>query len=50
MKKKLKDKGFARAVSRDDIRTGAAELEVELDAHIANVITALRDVSGELGL
>ena len=50
VKKKLKDKAFARAVSRDDIRDGASELGVELDAHIGNVITAMRGISNDLGL
>ena len=40
--KKMKDKAFARAVNRDDIRQGAAELGVALDAHIAFCIDALR--------
>lgn len=50
VKKKLKDKAFARGVSRDDIRQGAAELGVELDEHIAFCINALRPVEAELGL
>jgi len=50
VQKKLKDKAFARAVSRDDIRLGAAELEVPLDEHIGFVIRALRPVEGILGL
>jgi putative nucleotidyltransferase with HDIG domain len=50
VKKKLKDAGFARAVSRDDIRNGATELGVELDTHIANVIEALTEGAGDLGL
>ncbi|MEM6337567.1 MAG: HAD family hydrolase, partial [Bacteroidota bacterium] len=41
VKKKLKDKAFAAAVSRDDIRQGAEELGVDLDTHIARVIEAL---------
>lgn len=48
--KKLKDKGFARGVSRDDVRNGAAELDVPLDALIADVLTALRPHERELGL
>jgi putative nucleotidyltransferase with HDIG domain len=50
VKKKLKDKGFARAVSRDDIRQGAEELGVELDAHIGFVVEALRPEEERLGL
>ena len=49
VKKKLKDKAFARAVSREDIHKGAEELGVPLDEHIGNVITALKARSGELG-
>ena len=48
--KKLKDKAFAAAVSRDDIRNGAEELGVELDIHIANVITAMQMDATRLGL
>ena len=48
--KKLKDKAFARGVSRDDVRLGAAELGVPLDELIAEVITALRPHQAELGL
>lgn len=50
VKKKLKDKAFARGVNRDDIRLGAEELEVELDTHIENVIAALALAASELGL
>ncbi|NIY14806.1 MAG: HAD family hydrolase, partial [Nitrospinaceae bacterium] len=42
VKKKMKDKAFAAAVSRDDIRKGAEDLGVELDEHIANVIAGMR--------
>lgn len=48
--KKLKDKAFAAAVNRDDIRMGAEELEVELDVHIVNVITAMQADATRLGL
>jgi putative nucleotidyltransferase with HDIG domain len=48
--KKLKDRAFAAAVSRDDIRQGAEELGVDLSAHIENVIEALRAESAALGL
>lgn len=50
VKKKMKDKAFARAVSRDDIRTGAAELGVSLEEHLDFVIKALHPVAAELGL
>jgi putative nucleotidyltransferase with HDIG domain len=50
VKKKMKDKAFARAVRREDIVEGAAGLGVELDAHVAFVIQALRGIAGELGL
>src|SRR5439155_675508 len=42
VKKKLKDKGFARGVNRDEVNQGAAELGVPLDEHIAFVIRPLR--------
>jgi putative nucleotidyltransferase with HDIG domain len=50
VKKKMKDKGFARAVNREDIRKGAEEADLDLDEHIAFVIEAMRDISDELGL
>ena len=50
VRKKLKDKAFARSVNRDDIAKGLQELGVELDQHIAEVIEAMRAVAGELGL
>src|SRR5881409_390528 len=50
VKKKLKDKAFARGVSRDEVRQGAEELGVPLDEHIAFVIGALRPVEASLGL
>jgi len=50
VKKKLKDKAFARTVNRDDIRQGVEELGVELDQHIRFVIDALRPVQHEIGL
>ena len=49
VKKKLKAKGFAAAVNRDDIVRGAADLGVELDAHIQFVISALSAVAPSLG-
>jgi predicted hydrolase (HD superfamily) len=50
VKKKLKDKAFARTVNRQDIYQGVAELGVELDEHIRFVIDALRPVQREIGL
>ena len=50
VKKKLKDKAFARNVNRDEIRQGAEELGVPLEDHIQFVIEALRPVERELGL
>lgn len=48
--KRMKDKAFARAVSRDDLRRGAEEIGLPLDAHVSNVITFLRDRADALGL
>jgi putative nucleotidyltransferase with HDIG domain len=50
IKKKLKDKAFARAVSREDITNGAADLGVPFEEHIGVVIAAMRDRSAQLGL
>lgn len=50
VKKKLKDRAFARSVNRDDIRQGVAELGVELDEHVRFVIEALKPVQSEIGL
>jgi len=50
VRKKLKDKAFARAVSRDDILSGAAALGIDLDAHIAFCIDAMRQKAHALGL
>jgi len=50
VKKKMKDKAFARGVSRDDVINGAADLGVELDTHIAFVIEAMRGSASTLGL
>ncbi len=46
--KKMKDKAFARGCNRDDIRNGALELGIELDAHITNVIAAMKGAAGAL--
>jgi putative nucleotidyltransferase with HDIG domain len=50
VKKKLKDKAFARTVNRDDVYRGAVELGVDLDEHIGFVIQALTAVAPRLGL
>jgi predicted hydrolase (HD superfamily) len=50
VRKKLKDKAFARGVSRDDVRNGAEQLGVPLDEVITEVIAALRPHEAELGL
>ncbi|HVB57273.1 MAG TPA: HDIG domain-containing protein [Candidatus Acidoferrales bacterium] len=50
VKKKLKDKAFARGVSRDDVYKGAEELGLPLDEHISFCIAALRTVATDLGL
>ena len=50
VKKKLKDKAFARSVSRDDIYNGAGELGVDLEEHIAFVREAMLEIADQLGL
>jgi putative nucleotidyltransferase with HDIG domain len=50
VKKKMKDKAFAAAVNRDDIRQGAEELSVPLDEHISTVIGAMQKIAEEIGL
>lgn len=50
VRKKMKDKAFARQVNRDDIVNGAQQLGVDLDAHIAEVIEALKSNADALGL
>jgi predicted hydrolase (HD superfamily) len=50
VKKKLKDKAFARSVNREDIRQGVEELGVDLDQHIRFVIDTLRPLQREIGL
>ncbi len=50
VRKKMKDKAFARSVSREDITKGAAELGVDLEEHIAFCIEAMKKVARELGL
>jgi predicted hydrolase (HD superfamily) len=50
VRKKMKDKAFARGVNREDVIQGAAELGVDLDAHISFCLEAMRKRAGELGL
>lgn len=50
VRKKMKDKAFARGVNRDDILQGAEALGVPLDEHIGIVLAAMRDIAGPLGL
>lgn len=50
VRKKMKDKAFAKGVNRDDIELGCKELAIDIDAHIANVISAMREVAPALGL
>jgi putative nucleotidyltransferase with HDIG domain len=50
VRKKMKDKGFARGVSREDVVLGAQELGVDLDKHIQFVIEAMRGVAEDIGL
>ncbi len=48
--KKMRSKGFARGVNREDIEVGCAELGVPLEEHVGTVLAALRGASGALGL
>lgn len=50
VKRKLKDKAFARGVSREDVRRGAEELGLPLEDHIQNCLEAMRGIASELGL
>jgi predicted hydrolase (HD superfamily) len=50
VRKKMKDKAFARSVNRDDIVNGAADLGVDLEEHIAFCIEAMKGIAGDLGL
>jgi predicted hydrolase (HD superfamily) len=50
VRKKMKDKGFARGVNRDDVIRGAGELGVDLDEHVQFVIEAMKRVASEIGL
>ena len=49
VRKKMKDKAFARSVNRDDIINGAADLGVDLQEHIAFCIEAMKGVAAQLG-
>jgi predicted hydrolase (HD superfamily) len=48
--KKMKDKAFARGVSRDDLHQGALELDLPVGDHVAHVIAFLREQADALGL
>ncbi len=50
VKKKMKEKGFAAAVSREDIALGAEELELSLDEHVRNVLEAMKAIAPQIGL
>lgn len=50
VRKKMKSKGFARNVSREDIERGARDFGVDLDSHIEFEIEAMKSIAGELGL
>jgi predicted hydrolase (HD superfamily) len=50
VRKKMKDKSFARAVNREDIINGADQLGVDLEEHIGFVIEALKPVANDLGI
>jgi predicted hydrolase (HD superfamily) len=50
VRKRMKDKAFARKVNRDDIISGAVDLGVDLDEHIGFCIEAMKPIAKELGL
>ena len=50
VRKKMKDKAFARGVNRDDVVLGAQELGIDLDEHIQFVVEAMQRSAGALGL
>jgi predicted hydrolase (HD superfamily) len=50
VRKKMKDKGFARQVPRDQLEKGADELGIPFEEHVMNVVAGLKTVRGELGL
>lgn len=50
VRKRMKEKSFARGVNRDDLLQGAEELGIPFDDHVAHVVRALQDISEQLGL
>jgi putative nucleotidyltransferase with HDIG domain len=50
VRKRMKDKAFARAVNREDLLRGAADLGVDFDEHVAFVVRAMTGIAGQLGL
>lgn len=50
VRKKMKDKAFARAVSREDLLKGAEEIGLPFEEHVQHVINAMSTIAGELGL
>ena len=50
VRKKMKDKAFARSVHREDIIEGAADLGLDLEEHITFCVAAMREIAGQLGL
>jgi predicted hydrolase (HD superfamily) len=50
VRRKMKDKGFAANVKREDIVRGAEELEVDLDGHIAFVVESMKPIADQIGL
>ena len=50
VKKKLKDKAFARSVSREDIAQGVEELGVDMTEHITRIVEAMSEIADEIGL
>ncbi len=50
VRKKMKDKAFARGVNRDDLLNGAEELGIPFDQHVQNIIEALKPIATQLGL
>jgi len=49
VRKKMKNKGFAAAINRDDLVNGAADLGVDLDEHIGVVLGAMQGIAADLG-
>jgi predicted hydrolase (HD superfamily) len=50
VRKKMKDKAFARSVSREDILRGVEEMGVPFEEHVANCVAAMAEVADSLGL